>query len=213
MKTMEDLTGKVFNRLKVISFAGKNKHRQLMWLCVCECGKEKIVRALCLRNGATQSCGCARSDISKKMLTTHGMRHTRIYNIWAGMKVRCNPRREHRWKHIYAGKGITYAAEWETFEGFYKDMGEGYSDELTLDRIDSALGYCKENCRWVTMREQNYNKCNNVLIEHDGILAPAAKHAMNHGISRSTFHTRRYVLGWSIDDALHRPLQKKTTKK
>lgn len=47
---------------------------------------------------------------------------------------------------------------WEKFENFWKDMGDTYSDELELDRIDPNLGYFKENCRWVNNSVQAYNK-------------------------------------------------------
>lgn len=79
------------------------------------------------------------------------------------MKQRCtNPKTTNF--EIYGGRGITYAAEWEDFQKFYEDMKEGFQDDLELDRIDVHGNYCKENCRWVTHNENNFNKtiqCNN----------------------------------------------------
>jgi len=72
------------------------------------------------------------------------------------MKDRClNPNHLHS-KH-YSAKGITVCDKWMSFEGFYEDMGDrppGYS----LDRIDNGLGYFKENCRWIPLRDQPKNR-------------------------------------------------------
>ena len=61
------------------------------------------------------------------------------------MKTRCNAANGPR-AHIYFGK-VTYCREWESFENFYKDMGDRPSG-MSLDRIDGDMGYFKDNCRW-----------------------------------------------------------------
>ena len=75
------------------------------------------------------------------------------------MKTRCYKPNIHYIKY-YRGKGITVCDEWrDSFQAFYEwSMANGYSDELTIDRIDSDKGYFHENCRWVTMTIQNQNK-------------------------------------------------------
>ncbi len=81
------------------------------------------------------------------MYLTHGMYQSRAYKIWGAMKSRCqNTNNAHY--HEYGAKGIQVCEAWQTFEGFYADMGDPPED-LTLDRIDSRGGYNKENCRWV----------------------------------------------------------------
>lgn len=89
--------------------------------------------------------------------TTHDMSHTRIYTVWKGMRRRCkNPSCcGYKW---YGGKGIKVCDEWDKpyggFENFYKwAIENGYSDDLTIDRIDSDKDYCPENCRWITAHE------------------------------------------------------------
>lgn len=54
---MDDLSGKVFGRLTVISYAGDYK-----WNCICSCGSQKAVRGSDLRSGRTTSCGCLRKE-------------------------------------------------------------------------------------------------------------------------------------------------------
>lgn len=53
----EDLTGRIFGRLTVVSFAGTDKIRGY-WNCKCLCGKSTVVQAIRLKKGETASCGC-----------------------------------------------------------------------------------------------------------------------------------------------------------
>ncbi|WP_317854728.1 zinc-ribbon domain-containing protein [Chakrabartyella piscis] len=55
-----DLTGQVFGRLTVLSYAGVNK--ETLWRCRCECGKEIVIVQNSLTSGKTRSCGCLRDD-------------------------------------------------------------------------------------------------------------------------------------------------------
>jgi len=83
------------------------------------------------------------------------------------MKRRCNNPNNNAYRN-YGGRGITYCKEWEKFENFWRDMEEGYDDNLTLDRIDNNGNYCKENCRWVDYKTQMNNMRSNRIIEYKG---------------------------------------------
>lgn len=152
-----DLTGKTFGRLLVTSFSGREINSrgvsERFWNCLCECGKTTKVRTGGLTSGNTRSCGCLALDSRTK----HGMSDSRIYHIWEDMKHRCDNRNNKQFDD-YGGRGITYAEDWIKFEGFLRDMGQGYEDNLTLDRIDPNGNYCKENCRWATYKEQGRNR-------------------------------------------------------
>lgn len=93
-----------------------------------------------------------------KWVVKHGMCGTRIYNIWRDMRHRCMCPSLRNYKH-YGGRGISVCDEWQDFMAFYKwAMENGYSDSLTIDRIDVNGNYTPENCRWVDASTQRANK-------------------------------------------------------
>lgn len=153
-----DITGHIYNGVEVISKSGENDPQGMpYWNCKCHCGNEFQTTSGRLRGGYTKSCGCLQRESVKKANTIHGMSATRQYESWRGIIRRISNVKD-KYYMDYGGRGITYDPKWETFEGFWEDMSEGYSDELTLDRIDVNGNYCKENCRWVSMSIQNHNQ-------------------------------------------------------
>lgn len=92
----------------------------------------------------------------KKRRENHGLRSTREYGVWAGMKSRCLNVNNISYKN-YGGRGIGICEKWLNFFEFYKDIGE-IPAGFDVDRIDNDYGYCKENCRIVTRKENNMNK-------------------------------------------------------
>lgn len=163
------MIGKTFGYLTVLNFSHKNLAGKLFYKCKCKCGKEIIVYKYHLLNGHTQSCGCYHKERAKEVKTTHGMSRTRLDKIYRAMKERCyNP--NHKMYKYYGGKNIKICEEWlNDIENFFNwAKNNGYSDKLTIDRIDSNKDYSPDNCRWITMAEQNKNKSNNIWITYNG---------------------------------------------
>lgn len=191
-----DISGQKFGLLTVIARDNeqtKAKNR-LMWICSCECGKQKSISADNLLRGNTKSCGCLKEK--------HSMSHSRLYSIWHSMKQRCNNQNSYPYPD-YGGRGIRVCEEWNTdFTAFMKWAYEnGYSDELTLDRIDNDKGYSPDNCRWTTMLVQRNNTRANKLLTINGRTMNASQWAKELGISRYTIYSR-IRKGWSDEDVL-----------
>lgn len=119
----------------------------------CKCGFEKNVWTSDLISGKSKSCGCHRRKVLEDR-RTHGKSSTRLYKIWIGVKQRCNNSNDSAY-HNYGGKGITICKEWLEFDTFYQwSISNGYSDNLTLDRIDNRGDYNPSNCQWLPKSEQ-----------------------------------------------------------
>lgn len=159
------------------------KNGKKMILCKCGCGTERYICAYKLKKGQTKSCGCQAGQRKSVSKTKHGMSHTRIHGIWLQMRRRCKP--EYKERKYYFDKGIEVCKEWQVFENFYKWSCEnGYSDELTLDRIDNSKGYCPENCRWETKLTQSNNRGCNITTQLDGNRVTAAELGKILNVSR-----------------------------
>lgn len=157
-----DISGEKYGRLTALFRVGKDKFGKGMWACVCDCGTVKVVDISLLRRGSTLSCGCLdRENHSlKPNRKSHGMCGTRIYRIWKGMKSRCYNKNTPDYKKWYGAEGVTVCDEWrESFEPFYKwAMGNGYREDLSIDRIDPYGDYEPSNCRWADAKTQANNK-------------------------------------------------------
>ena len=108
--------------------------------------------------GKTKSCGCYNIKRLKERGANHGLKGTRLYNIWTNMKDRVFNTKNKQYND-YGGRGITICDGWKNdVKSFYDwAMSNGYSDDLSLDRIDNDGGYSPENCRWTTRTVQSRN--------------------------------------------------------
>lgn len=199
----KNIIGKKFNRLTVLEET-ETKHKERYYLCKCECGNTTIVRGSHLTSGATKSCGC----LVKEKLTnkTHGMSNTRIYKIYKGMLQRCFCKTAKAYPN-YGGRGIIVCDEWKKdFMNFYNwAIANGYTDELTIDRINVNGNYCPKNCRWITKAEQSRNTRSNHFLTFNGKTQTICEWSREMNIDHRKICKRINTYGWSVERTLTTP--------
>lgn len=204
----------IFGRLTVLSEAPRRGGRRAL-LCRCECGNEKEILVQSLRAGLTTSCGCYQSERASVANTKHGQSSHPLFKIWDGMLQRCNNPNNSQYEY-YGDRGIKVCAEWEAdFGAFLRwatlDTAPHWQRGLTLDRRDNELGYSPQNCRWATVAEQNRNQRRTKKYDFNGEQLVATDIARILGISAPTFLARVGWLGWSFEDAVSKPVQRKVS--
>lgn len=205
---VKNITGDRFGRLVAKRFYKRGADGGYYWECACDCGNTRIVRECNLTAGTTKSCGCFNRESSSARMaaqkTTHNMSRTKIYWAWCSMLKRCHNRNHIAYKN-YGGRGIRVCKRWHKFENFYADMGDRPTPKHTLDRIDNNGNYCKENCRWASVKTQHRNTRVNRTITFRGKTKCVSAWAACIGLSNSTLLSR-LSSGWSIERALTTPV-------
>lgn len=129
----------------------------------------------------------------------------RLWKIYTNMKQRCTNPNYPRSKD-YLGRGITVCEEWlndyKSFEQWA--MSNGYSDKLSIDRIDNNGNYEPLNCRWVDAKTQANNRRDVKKYEYNGESLSISEWARRTGKPRATI-AGRLLRGWSIERALTEP--------
>lgn len=186
----EDLTGQRFGRLMVIKRVA-NKYNRIFFLCKCDCGNEKEICGKRLSIGQTRSCGCLAAESIRNRSLKHGYANKeRLYRIWKGMRQRCNNVNNPKYKD-YGGRGVKICDEWDNYLVFREwALQNGYTDELSIDRVNVDGDYEPSNCRWSTDNTQANNKRINHYVTINNETHTLAEWANISGISLSTLKYR-----------------------
>lgn len=204
-----DLTGQRFGRLTVVEKSSPDKHGTMRWLCLCDCGTEKVIRGDKLRTGEIMSCGCFQRECSAnrakelgKRSKTHGLSGTHLYCVYDNMIKRCYNEKCERYPR-YGGRGISVCKEWLDNRCVFYDwaINNGYEEGLTIDRIDVNSGYSPENCRWITQRAQANNRSTNVFLCYNGVSHTISEWSDITGIPRSRLYDK-YEKGMTPEEIL-----------
>lgn len=212
----ESYIGLKYGNLTIIGLNETGNKKR--FVCKCNCGEIKSIRPVDLITGRIKSCGCKHDEYSK----THGGSKERLYHVWQGMRRRCESEKSAEYNN-YGGRGITVCDEWRDYSAF-RDWAylNGYDEnapfgECTIDRIDVNGNYEPNNCRWITIVEQQKNKRpysewqkpkirkKTALILFDGRLVPKTDLCKQYGISVETFNYRYIKKGMSVEAALSTP--------
>ena len=190
-----DITGQKFNKLTVIGIASRNP---LYWRCKCECGNEINVRTSNLKRGLVKSCGC----IHHRGNPIHNYSNTRLYRIRAKMIRRCFVKEDPAYPN-YGGRGISMCADWKNSVSSFVEwaLANGYSDSLTIDRIDNDGDYTPENCRWVDSKTQSNNRRSNINITIGGETKTLNEWCEQTGVPSKRAYAR-VKAGWDLAEAV-----------
>jgi hypothetical protein len=206
-RRIENLTGRVFERLTVVRYVGHDKTKRAIWECRCSCSALVTVRAWNLKNGHCRSCGCLQAETAGDHCRKHGRSGTRVFRIWNSMRQRCsNPNNQDY--DQYGGRGIKVCERWDSFANFLADMGEP-PDGMTLDRFPDQNGnYEPANCRWATPSQQARNRRSNRVVTFNGKTQTLVEwgEETGHGMRRLA---ARLKLGWTVERALTLPANPK----
>lgn len=175
-----------------------------MWLCKCDCGKEKWMRPDFVSSGHSKTCGCGRRFSGA---ITHGESKTRLYMIWRRMVERCNPNIHYaKFSYRYAGRGIRVCDEWQdyvTFAAWAK--ANGYDDTKSIERIDNDGNYCPENCKWIERGKQARNRGTTFWVEYQGRRMSLAEACEIAGMPYKQVFAR-LKWNWPLEKALSIPI-------
>ena len=197
MSKLKDLQGQTFGSWFVEEY-DKSKSR---WKVKCTCGNIGFVKSYTLTSGISTRCCKCRNQVVGKKNTTHGLTSHKLYGVWNTMNQRCSNPNNTKY-HNYGHRGITVCDDWKDFRTFYNwALSNGYSEGLTIDRIDVNGNYEPNNCRWVTMKIQGSNTTKNHRIEFNGENHTITEWSEITGIQRKTLE-HRLNKGWSIERTL-----------
>jgi hypothetical protein len=194
-----------YGKLTIIEIVEKKKYKNgsvvIFVKCKCECGNEKIINFNNIKRGLVKSCGCI-------VKTRNGLSKTREYQIYRHIINRCFNQKDINYKN-YGGRGIKVCDEWiNNFEAFYNwATKNGYTEKLTIDRINVNGDYEPANCRWTTMKQQQNNRTNNRIIEYRGKRKTITEWAIIYNMSYRNLYYR-LKNGYSIEQALEKPKRK-----
>lgn len=208
-----DHSGETHGRLTILKYIGKDKYGHAFYKCRCECENEIIMAITPILAGVSKSCGCLRRELTGINHTTHGLSDSHILTTWKNMTQRCYNKNRDDYPR-YGGRGIYVCDEWlerddkgnsPGFLNFVKwSLENGYSENLTIDRIDVNGPYAPWNCRWVGNDIQSINKRNNKYISYKGYNFSMNIWSKITGIPYDVIRAR-LNRGWNNEEILRTP--------
>ena len=208
-----EMIGRRFGKLTVLALSEERGGRgQLKFLCLCDCGRTKVVFGESLRRFKTTSCGCEQRKIASKVNRTHGGSKERLYRVWQGMKERCENENNLEYKN-YGGRGIKICEEWHDYAKFKEFMlSKGYDPtapygQCTIERINVNGNYEPSNCTVISAAMQAFNRTDNRKLTFQGKTQTVVEWSEEIGIPACTIYNRIHR-GATDEEALSIPLRR-----
>lgn len=184
----ENLVGLTFGRFLVLEEAKeRSTDGRVRWVCKCECGNIKNVRAKHLKNGQVVSCGCYFKDNVNTFGRKEYNTSTKQYKIWTGMM-----------------KTSGRCLEWDDYECFLEWFNQHKTNGKMLFRKDFSLPFSPDNCAFVDKNDAfkgAYNGKSNCYTINGETLS-ISQWAEKYGLKQSTVNHRLSADGSTIEEAL-----------
>lgn len=127
----------------------------------------------------------------------------KLYKAWFAMHDRCE-NKDNKQFDRYGGRGIKVCDEWSDYAEFAKwSLKNGFSDDLSIDRINNDGNYEPSNCRWTTMKMQQNNRSSNKRITINGETKTISEWCDEYDINYNTV-LQRMKYGMDVLTALTR---------
>lgn len=179
------------------------------WEYICDCGSVGV----CQPSSTSGMCPeCSKKERGLRQIKHgespgQGKQASRLYRIWLGIKTRCLNPNNHSYKN-YGARGIDLCKEWQEYLPFKEwALSTGYSDNLSIDRINVDGPYSPENCRWADAKTQGRNRRNTISYELNGNQYSMSELADLYGIPYSVLKGRLRRYKWSVEEAISIPVK------
>jgi len=210
-KRFVNLTGKTFERLEVVGFAGMKpvghtgRQNGAFWICKCRCGSVVEIYSHALLNEINRSCGCLQKESSAELKKTHGESYSVEYDALHNIIQRCT-NKNHPQYDGYGGRGITVCDRWvNSVLDFIADVGRRPSPLHSIDRFpDNNGNYEPGNVRWATGKQQTRNRRVTTTMTHLGKTQSFGDWSDETGIPISILYGRKENQ-WSDEKCLTTP--------
>ncbi len=125
---------------------------------------------------------------------------------WRCMIARCENPKQTRFER-WGGRGIKICRRWrDSFQNFFADVGPRPSPDHSIERVDNDGHYEPKNVRWATSKEQARNRVSTFFVEFRGETRPLVEFVERFDLNYWGVYRRIHSYGWSVDEALTRPL-------
>lgn len=183
----------IYEIVELMPYKANDGHALYRGIC-CQCGAERITKYSDLK--VITKCTHLRLNGEITSNLTY-WDNRRIKSIFDGMKQRCYNQNDKSYKW-YGAKGIKIYDEWLNSPKMFEEwaLNNGYSDDLTIDRIDENCDYCPDNCRWVSDKDNAKYKSTTSLIEVNGEIYTGRdwSEILGFGINTINEYIRKYGL-------------------
>lgn len=187
-----------FDVLYECDFKANDEHKMYHVRCS-ECGFETNMK----KNDVKYAKKCTHVNINGEYRTFNQYKwnNARLKSIFRGMKSRCYDKNDKNYIW-YGAKGIEICNEWINNPKLFEEwaINNGYSDNLTIDRIEEDKNYCPDNCRWITLDDNARYKSTTSLIEINREIHTGKDWAKQLGLGINVINT--YIRKYGLDNTI-----------